>query len=537
MTRRAVPATARRALLAAALATACAVGVGAVSSADVARGGPNVTDELLAALSREGAADVIVALDGPDLQAARSADRDTWSAAVAESQRAAIDSLPPGGFVVTRRYQHVPALAGRLSVSALPALATAPRVAAVALDPPLEPHLGDSVPFIGADKLHLRYRLTGRGVTVAVLDTGVDTNNIDLRDAIVDEACIIDPPTACPSPPHVAEDVDGHGTSVAGIIASRGRQSEDGVAPGASIVAVKALEERNNAVGSALVAALDWVLNRGEVDVVNMSLGGGGYPDYCDTANAYTQSLAAAIARLGESGAVVVASSGNDGSSTLVSSPACVEEAVSVGAIQDFADGPGFDPKVAQFTNRNKTLDILAPGVGIVAPSMFGQPRAFGGTSAAAPHVSGALALLMEAAPWAEPALLVDLLKEHGQRPNLRYGQITVRTLDVGAAYDALMRVTPTATGSAPETPVATPTTRPSVTPSGSATATLSFPTASPTAAPPSATPSPSATSTGEASPSATATRAVATATPTTDSPVATPTSEVRVYLPAASRP
>jgi subtilisin family serine protease len=500
-----------------------------------------VDPELVSVLVDSAFANVIVALDSRQLREAEAeaevADGSAWPDAVFAAQEAALRRLPPGSFELTRRFKHVPALAGRLSEGGLSALAAIPEVTAVAVDPRLELYLAESVPFIGADVLHRRHRITGKGVTVAVLDTGTDTNNIDLRDAIVDEACIIDPPTLCPAPPHVSEDIDGHGTAVAGIIASRGRQSSDGVAPAVSIVSVKALEERNNAVGSALVAALDWVLDRGDVAVVNMSLGGGGYSDYCDDASAYTKSLAAVIKRLNASGTVVIAASGNKGSTTLVGSPACIRGAVSVGAVQDFADNADFDPKLAQFTNRNATLDLLAPGVGVVAPSIRGQPSSFGGTSAAAPHVAGAAALLMEAAPWAAPDLIVELLKEHGKRPHLRYGRLTIRTIDVKAAYDALRRITPTATGSAPPSPSATPT---ASEPVETATPTLSYPTPTSSTQPATASPSDTPTSRASDTPDPTASSPTGeTPTPTGDAPTATAESPptLLIYLPAAQKP
>jgi subtilisin family serine protease len=496
-----------------------------------------VDADVLAALADGHRARVIVELD-EELDEAAAVDGEGWRPGRSDALQA-LEALSDGAFEIRARFRYSPAVAGRVTSDGLAELAAIPGVREVSLDPPLEAYLAQSTKFIGADSLHRRKGITGEGTVVAVLDTGVKSNQIDLRDAVVEEACFITPKELCPPEPHVADDVDGHGTAVSGIVASRGRQSYKGVAPDADIVAVKVLEERNNAAGSALVLALEWVLDRGNVDAINMSIGSGGYTDYCDDTNAYTRALAAVIDRLHRSGTVVVASSGNDGSSTKIAAPGCVRNAVSVGAVQDFAGG---DPKLAQFTNRNATLDILAPGVGIVAPSIKGRPQPFGGTSAAAPHVAGAVALLRQVAPWAGADLIVNLLKEYGQRPNLRYGKTTVETLDVEAAYNALRKITPTATSEHPATATATATVAgPTRTP------TISFPlTSTPTAtqgAPTSGTPSTATDVVPTVSPGSTETPAGSeTPGPPTATTAASATPEptpasLAIFIPSAEKP
>jgi hypothetical protein len=123
-------------------------------------------------------------------------------------------------------------------------------------------HLAQSVPLIQADKVHA-LGFTGRGVTVAVLDSGLATTHPDLSDALLSEQCFCtnaDGTGCCPdgstqqSGPGSAEDDQGHGTNVTGIITSAGRIAPVGVAPDAGIVAVKVIDSQGRFASSAQVS-------------------------------------------------------------------------------------------------------------------------------------------------------------------------------------------------------------------------------------------------------------------------------------------
>ena len=151
--------------------------------------------------------------------------------------------------------------------------------------------LVQGVPLVGADSVHAQ-GFTGAGVKVAVLDTGIDTNHPDLQDDLAAQHCFCDnhpsPVFACcpggGSEEANAEDDEGHGTSVAGIITSAGVAAPLGAAPDAEIVAVKVLDSTGNGSFSDIAAALDWVLTESGtpgspvqgVRVVNMSLSDSG---------------------------------------------------------------------------------------------------------------------------------------------------------------------------------------------------------------------------------------------------------------------
>lgn len=439
---------------------------------------------------------------GPVIIAVADADERPGEVEVNRRQTLVL-SLLGSEFSATHRYRRIGAMAGTLTSAGAARLAQAglPRVWWTA-DPPLRAYLDESVPFTGADKLK-RQNVTGKGIRVVVMDTGVDVDHIDLRDAIVDQLCTLVPKDRCGPAGKVADDKDGHGTHVAGTIASRGKKSGFGMAPQAEIVALKFLEERNTGAGSDMLEALDLLLARDDIHIINMSLGTNLlYEGSCDKADAYTRGLAQAFGRLRAKGILSVAASGNDGSPTKMGAPACVDDVISVGAVEI-----GNDAKLASFSNRSVTLDLLAPGVAIDAPIPGNNVGSKQGTSMAAPHVAGALALLKQAVPWAPQEALEAVLKDNGQRPTINVGGNSVSTIKVDKALTALRALTPTATSVAPPTATASP--RPPTATATDLPTEAPLPTASftPTPAPPTATPGPSTATISPPTPSPTGQR------------------------------
>ncbi len=263
-----------------------------------------------------------------------------------------------------------------------------------------------------------------------------------------------------------------------------------------------------------MLEALDELLGRDDVDIINMSLGTSTLFDgQCDDLDAYHRALSAAFGRLDEAGVISVAASGNDGSRNQMASPACIAKVISVGAVDHTLPRA----EIADFTNRSPLLDLLAPGVAIESADVQGGIGTKSGTSMAAPHVSGALALLKGEAPWAGREVLLQVLRENGQRPTLRLGDNEAVTIKVDSALSALERIVPTET---PEMPTETPI-PPSQTPEPA--------TETPTAVQASATPTEDP-ATAEPSPT---TRPTDPAIPTPE-----PTSEVLpAYLPRLLRP
>ncbi|PRY02106.1 S8 family serine peptidase [Allonocardiopsis opalescens] len=258
------------------------------------------------------------------------------------------------------------------------------------LDGVRQAYLEHSVPQIGAPEAW-EAGYTGEGVTVAVLDTGVDAEHPELAGQVAAEENFTDAESA--------DDLNGHGTHVASTIAGTGEGGYTGVAPGATIVSGKVLDDSGFGSESGIIAGMEWAA--AEADIVNMSLGG--------TDGAGVDPLELAVDELSEqTGALFVIAAGNsgDGAQT-VGSPGTADAALTVGAVDR-------DDRLADFSSRGPRTgdyaikpEITAPGVDIVAAEANTDGHMAGsGTSMAAPHVAGAAALLAQRHPdWDGGAL------------------------------------------------------------------------------------------------------------------------------------
>jgi len=161
--------------------------------------------------------------------------------AVKAVQESVITELAADEFNPVHIYDNFAAMTGYVNEQGLAKLAANPNVLSIGLDVGGHGHLNDSVPFINADDVHSLVGLgyTGEGITVAVLDTGIDSDHPDLRDNIADGWYYFLNETSGTG----AEDDEGHGTNVAGIITSKGSVAPLGVAPDADILAIKVLDD------------------------------------------------------------------------------------------------------------------------------------------------------------------------------------------------------------------------------------------------------------------------------------------------------
>ncbi|MEU4242540.1 S8 family serine peptidase [Actinoplanes sp. NPDC026619] len=313
------------------------------------------------------------------------------------------------GLTEARALPSIAAVAGRRAKSAGPALLaslTAPsltarsapkiwldrRVRATTAPEPLDANLRQvSAPQAWAAGY------TGRGTTVAVLDTGIDATHPDLLGQIAEKMDFT-------TDGGDATDHFGHGTHVAATIAGTGAASHGarrGVAPGARLAIGKVLDDDGYGTDAQVIAGMEWAASRAAV--VNMSLGG-------DEPSDGTDPLSLAVDALSEqTGALFVVAAGNSGPTDgTISSPAAAGDALTVGAV-DSHDA------VAEFSSRGPVTgthadkpEIAAPGVDIVAAraagTTMGRPIdaryvAASGTSMATPHVAGAAAVLAQRHP------------------------------------------------------------------------------------------------------------------------------------------
>lgn len=400
------------------------------------------------ALQREGGANVVIALLEPPSMRAPQIDLPKLRTEIESLQGQVLSTLYVSDYRARHKYRAVPALAGWVSRTGLAELIANPNVVKIDLDVGGTGGLANSVPLIRADDWHA-LGITGRGVVVAVLDTGLDTDHVDLADDLVHEECFLDFDGAlngvgrCPngsdrqSGAGAAESGLNHGVITTGIITSQGAVSSVGVAPDAKIVAIKVLDNTPPSgtfqFFSEIVAALDFIINnRTDVKIINMSLGTAAlFAGNCDNATAFNMAGAAAINTLRANGVIAFASSGNNGSGTQMTSPACISNVVSVGAT-DSADN------VAAFTNSNASLDLMAPGVNITSTGLANGIATGSGTSFASPHAAGCAALFIDAGIAVTPAQIEPRLKASPVRVTDPTNGLTFSRLDCFASVEVV---------------------------------------------------------------------------------------------------
>jgi major intracellular serine protease len=234
--------------------------------------------------------------------------------------------------------------------------------------------------------------LYGKGVVVAVIDTGVDYYHPDLMGQVIGGKDFTGKGDYI--------DRNGHGTHVAGTIAASNKGTGIvGVAPEAKILALKALDDDGSGYMSWTVDAIRYAITQ-QVDVINLSLGG---PHTPDLQRAVREAVAAGI--------IVVAAAGNEGdgneATEELSYPGAYTEVIQVGAVD-------YNGALAYFSNTNKEVDILGPGVEILSTYPGGKYARLDGTSMATPHVAGAAALIKSALPedYKRDTDILDLYEE-----------------------------------------------------------------------------------------------------------------------------
>ena len=314
------------------------------------------------------------------------------------------------------------AFSGNATRENIAELLSDPSVESIHINKPVKLFLDGSAPLVNATlawSITLNgINITGTGETVCVIDTGINYTHPALGGGFGNK--VVGGYDFVNSDNDSMDD-NGHGTHVAGIIASS-NATYRGIAPNASLVGIKVLNSAGSGTESDVILGIDWCVANStqfNISVISMSLGSSlNYSSYCDASEApFSSAINAAVAK----NISVVVASGNDGFTANISSPACIQNATSVGSTTK-TDG------VSSFTNRNNITDLLAPGSLITSAVPTGSCtycassgfRTLSGTSMAAPHVSAAFALLrqfkkLENGTLLNPSQIENALKAAGK--------------------------------------------------------------------------------------------------------------------------
>lgn len=432
------------------------------------QGGESAYRDLFEKARTDGGVRIIVGLKAsfvPEGRIAARRDVDRQRAEISRLQNSLHHSLSGHKVTGVRKFGYIPFMALEVDEAALSALASNPMVSGIEEDLPAPPSLLQSTPLIGADAAWSS-GYTGLGWTIAVLDSGLDTSHSFFAGKVVAEACysttsaLLGSTSLCPNGQSsqvgsgagmncpLTLDTCDHGTHVAGIAAGRG-SGLSGVAQDVTIISIQVFSKIHRAAtcGSApapcvlaytsdMIEALMHVYelrNTYNIAAVNISLGFGNHASHCDS-EAGSRSVKVAIDTLRAVGIPTIAAAGNE--STLASanglnSPACISSAISVGATTK-------TDAVAAYSNSSSILSLLAPGSRITSSVPGNSFDDKSGTSMAAPHVTGAWAILKRRKPSATVDEILSALRTTGVAITDARNGIAKPRIRVDAALDAL---------------------------------------------------------------------------------------------------
>ena len=441
-------------------------------------------ERLLRIAGQDGLVNVIVERYLPTVFQAEGtmavADQSRQRNSIAQATGELKDELRGTKARIYREYDALPLLAIQVDEKSLDSIRRSTRVKHIYEDELSSPSLEVSAPFIGAPTAW-SYGLTGSGQTVAIVDTGIDTNHpffgsdfnrvstaICFSNGSGDGVSLCPNGTSSQNDGKYSADVNipacmsgssnicDHGTHVAGIAAGASA-TRNGVAPHAGIVAAQVFTRFNNATKctsfdlsapcvaastSDIIAALNTIYNSRNNGFnfasVNMSLGSGRYTAYC------VDPTKSAIDNLRSVGIATIAAAGNKGYTDAISSPACISSAVAVTS-GNIGCGGTCDGGIAGYSNMASIVDLVAPGSSITSSIPGGDYHLMSGTSMSAPHVAGAWALMKQANPALSVTDILGILVSTGkpifdQRPG---GTITKPRIQLKEAIDAALLTAP----------------------------------------------------------------------------------------------
>lgn len=326
---------------------------------------------------------------------------------------------------IHKEIRMIPSLVADLPFSSLEELARSSYVYKIWRDSPVYTQLDVAIPSSGG-LIPYQAGFTGKGVVVAVLDTGIDPHE-DLTEPTNRILAWKDFVNGENSP----YDDNGHGTHVAGIIAGNGRYSNGkyrGIAPEAMLVGVKILDEEGSGRLSDVISGIEWCidsLSALNIRAINLSIGSEVQESY------QADPLCRITSAAWEKGITVCAAAGNSGPQLgSINTPGINPVIITVGNLDDQNTLTNIDDILAPSSSRGPTLDrlikpdLVAPGTNITSLKVGGGYTTLSGTSMATPLVTGAVALILQKWSNLKPNQLKTLLmrsaRDIGVGPNLQ---------------------------------------------------------------------------------------------------------------------
>ncbi len=335
----------------------------------------------------------------------------------------------------------IPLLVTEIPFAALEELADSRHVKKIWHDAQVHTVLNIAVPTVGGNRAQ-QFGFTGKNVTVAILDTGIyphrDLTAPDNR--IVAWADLV-------NQKKLPYDDNGHGTHIAGIIAGNGNSSNGkykGMAPEASLVSVKVLNQDGGGLISTVILGIEWCL--GKVDtlairVVNLSMGLKARESY------RSDPLCRAVTIAWQRGIVVCCAAGNEGpQSGTINSPGINPRAITVGNFNDRLGLTVAGGKLHQSSSRGPTLDnlvkpdLLAPGTKITSLSLSGGYHSLTGTSMSTAVVTGVAAQVIQQHPSIKPDQVKALLMKNARDLGLELNSQGAGVLNIERIFNYSMK-------------------------------------------------------------------------------------------------